>query len=40
MRELLAKVLAITDITAHWREFQTRCLLFSWNDKRLGCCDG
>jgi hypothetical protein len=24
--ELLGKVLAITDVTARWREFQTRCL--------------
>jgi hypothetical protein len=39
MRELLGKVLAITDVTAHWHEFQTRCLFDytsagNWNAKR------
>jgi hypothetical protein len=43
MRELLGKVLAITDVTAHWRGclfdvclfYYKLALLFSWNDKRL-----
>jgi hypothetical protein len=28
MTELLVKVLAITDVTAHWCEFQTRCVFY------------